>query len=217
MIPSSLLFQVQAAELRSMLRGMRRLFLFAALVSSACGGSPAAPAVAPVTVSSLIVAGNTTFTDAGQQAQLSATITLSNGTPQDQTLAAQWSSSDVAVATVSSSGLVTAARSGAATITAAFQGVTGTKVANVTISCQVNNTATVTIGNRSASASHDVIWDGIGLGTLGPGQNSNPIVAAAGVPHTLSARIANTSRLACATSTPILAQCSTPVITCSGE
>lgn len=57
--------------------------------------------------------------------QLSAEVTYEDGTTEDVTTSASWSSSDEGVATVSSGGLVTAVAAGAATITASYKGVSG--------------------------------------------------------------------------------------------
>lgn len=83
-------------------------------------------------------------------------------------------------------------------------------------SCQANNTADVSFGNRSSTTTMDIVWDGVRILTLPPGQTSPSRAVAAGVQHTLEARITNTSLLACNVSTPIPAQCSTPVYTCAG-
>ncbi len=82
--------------------------------------------------------------------------------------------------------------------------------------CQTNNTATVSFENRSAGTTHTIVWDGSTVMTLGPGGKSgSPMVVAAGVTHTLSFRIANSSNLACTTSYPTLAQCTGQTYWCS--
>lgn len=58
--------------------------------------------------------------------QLTATLAMSDGTNQDVTATATWSSSDETVATVSAGGLVTAVAEGSATITATAQGQSDT-------------------------------------------------------------------------------------------
>lgn len=80
--------------------------------------------------------------------------------------------------------------------------------------CQANNTASVRFGNRSASTTHTVFWNGLNVATLAPGQDSQPIVAAAGVAHRWEVRITNSNLLACAVAMPIAATCSTPLYTC---
>lgn len=64
--------------------------------------------------------------------QLTATLTLSDGSESDVTDSAAWESSDDAVATVSASGLVTAVAVGECTITATAQGKSGTSAITVT-------------------------------------------------------------------------------------
>lgn len=92
---------------------------------------------------------------------------------------------------------------------------TPTTPAPVIPACQSNNTASVTFGNRSAATTQDVVWDGNRTATITPGQNSTPITVAAGVAHNLQFRITNTTLAACAASSPIPVQCSTPVYTCA--
>jgi hypothetical protein len=77
----------------------------------------------PPTVSGLTIQGaNVVFSAAGQTLQLTALVLMSNGTTQNQTSAATWSSDNPAVATVSNAGLVTAVGEGAATISATYSG-----------------------------------------------------------------------------------------------
>jgi Bacterial Ig-like domain (group 2) len=187
------------------------------LLSGACGSSSPAPAPTPVTPTSLTISGNLTFTDKNQTSQLTSTLTLSNGTKQDQTLATTWSSSNIAVATVNSTGVATSVSSGTTSISATFQGMTDTKPAVITIACQLNNTASVYFGNRSTATTQDVIWDGSRVAAnLTPGQTTtNPVIAVAGLAHTLQFIVSSTGKAACSQSSPILVQCSTPLWTCS--
>jgi hypothetical protein len=87
---------------------------FGALLS-ACGGnnSPTAPSTSSITVTGTVPA-------VGQASQLTAKATQSNGTSQDVTAQATWSSSNTAVATVTSGGLLTLLQLGAADITATY-------------------------------------------------------------------------------------------------
>jgi hypothetical protein len=62
----------------------------------------------------------------GQTSQFTATQTLSNGTSQDVTTLATWSSSNPAVATVTRDGLFKLLQMGEVNITATYQGVSGT-------------------------------------------------------------------------------------------
>lgn len=197
-----------------------RLFALSMLLlaSGGCGStsSPSAPTPPAMTLTAITVAGASSFTDRGQTAQLTATANFANGINQDQTLAAAWVSSNLAAATVSTTGVVTSVGTGTATISATFQGVQGTRAINVSVLCQINNTATVTIENRSATTSQTIVWDGVNLFTLTPGQVAAAMTVAAGVPHTLAFRVANTAVNACNQSAPVLAQCSRQTIFCTG-
>lgn len=92
---------------------------------------------------------------------------------------------------------------------------TPTPVTPAVPACQANNTSNVSFGNRSASTTQDIVWDGLKLGTLAPGQSGLQLTASAGVAHRLEFRITNTTNgQACATSNPIPIQCATPIYTC---
>jgi hypothetical protein len=80
---------------------------------------------------------------AGTQTQLTALAHLADGTLQDVTAKATWSSSSGA-ASVASGGLVTARALGEATITAALDGLTGT--ARVTVTAPLTTALTLTPG-----------------------------------------------------------------------
>ena len=104
---------------------------------------------------------------------------------------------------------------GSAQITASYQGANASATANVTLLCQTTDTANVSFGNRSTSMSFDVIWDGLQLGTLAPGQTSSPpLTVAAGTAHNLIFYVAGTKNLGCVYATVLPTVCSTPVYTC---
>lgn len=67
----------------------------------------------------------TAGTAQGNQVQMTATATLSNGTTQNVTTQSTWASSNNAVATVNGAGLVNILTPGEATISATYQQVTG--------------------------------------------------------------------------------------------
>jgi hypothetical protein len=93
---------------------------------------------------------------------------------------------------------------------------TPTPVPVVTVPlCESRSTATLTIGNRSAGSTYTVSWDGSTRVTLGPGQTSPEYTEAAGVAHTLVYKYSNSSQLACTTSFPTMAACSSHTFTCS--
>ncbi len=117
----------------------------------ACGSSPTSP-----TTSSLVVTG--TVPAVGQTSQLTAKVTLSNGTTQDVTTQATWSSSDTAVATVTSGGLLKTLQLGTADITAAYQNLTGKlslslRVTSLTLSGTSSLTGLGQTGQLIATAS----------------------------------------------------------------
>jgi trimeric autotransporter adhesin len=93
---------------------------------AACGSSPTAPA----TVQSVTVSGGTPVV--GSSSQFTALANMSNGTSQDVTSLATWTTSDNTVATVSSTGVVTAVADGSASVQATYQTVTGTEVISIT-------------------------------------------------------------------------------------
>jgi len=86
---------------------------------SACSNSPTAPSTSSISVTGTIPA-------VGQTSELTAKATLSNGTTQDVTTQAMWSSSNTIVATVTSGGLLKVLQPlGCAEITATYQGMSG--------------------------------------------------------------------------------------------
>ena len=115
------------------------LALFGAGCSSNKGNptapTPVAPAppptpVAPVapaapTISIVAVTGTSSFTEAGARSQLSARVTLSDGTNEDRTSTATWQSDNPTVASVSAQGVVTGLASGDTSISATVSGVRG--------------------------------------------------------------------------------------------
>jgi hypothetical protein len=125
---------------------------------SECSSSPAAPTTP--TTSSIAITG--TVPAVGQTSQLDAKATLSNGTSQDVTTTATWSSSNTAVATITTGGLLKVLQVGGAQITATYQGASGQfsvnlQVASITVTGstsmfqgQASNiplTATATLSN----------------------------------------------------------------------
>jgi parallel beta-helix repeat protein len=114
-----------------------RTSLVVSLLSAAshgCGSTatPTAPRPA-ATVTAITISGTVALSNAGQQAQLQATASYSNGTAQSVTSVVTWQSATPTVATVSGAGLLTAVAAGTSTITASFSGTTGTTTATVTI------------------------------------------------------------------------------------
>jgi hypothetical protein len=85
---------------------------------SGCHSNPVAPSSSSITVTG-------TVPSVGQTSQLDAKATLTNGTSQDVTTLATWSSSNTAVASVTAGGLLQVLSAGSAQITATYQGVSG--------------------------------------------------------------------------------------------
>src|SRR5215472_5749404 len=113
--------------------------------TSSNGGTPASISLSPTTATLGV----------GTTQQLKATGNFSNGTSQDVTTQATWSSSDKNVVTVQTGqtnpGLVTAVAAGSATITATLQGVNGTSAITVSAVSATSisltpNAATVVVG-----------------------------------------------------------------------
>ena len=92
-------------------------------VAAAPTPTPVAP-VAP-TISSVVVTGPSSFTEAGATSQFTARATWSDGTTEDRTGSATWQTDNTTVATVSSQGLVTIRASGDTSITATVSDVRG--------------------------------------------------------------------------------------------
>ncbi|WP_193003613.1 beta strand repeat-containing protein [Aeromonas simiae] len=93
--------------------------------------APVAITVTDATVSAIQITPTTLNLAIGTQAKLTATATLSDGSVQDVSDQASWSSSDPTVASISSQGLVTAQTKGDVTISAHLQGVTQTATLSV--------------------------------------------------------------------------------------
>ena len=111
--------------MRTRRRAHSRLAYVIALM--AFGGAchePTRPSVVPRSVT-------VTAVPTGSQYQLSAVAGFSDGSTQDVTSQAIWSSSDRTVATVTSAGLVTPIANGSALITASYQNVSGSMALTV--------------------------------------------------------------------------------------
>jgi hypothetical protein len=86
-----------------------------------------------VTVNSITVTPATPSIPIGVQQRFNATAAFSDGTTQDISQDATWTSSAVSVATISASGAATRVSVGSTTITAAFSGSAGTALLTVNI------------------------------------------------------------------------------------
>ena len=112
---------------------MKRLILFPLLVllAGCSGGAYLSPSTAAV-LSSIAIDPATSSVAAGLTVAYTATGTFSDGTTQDVTSQASWSSSSTAVATVSSSGVATAVAPGTSTIKASLGSISGNSSLTVT-------------------------------------------------------------------------------------
>src|SRR5207248_1809267 len=92
----------------------------------------AAVHVGPAVVSSIAVTATPTSVPLGDHAQMAATATMSDGTTQNVTGAASWTSSDTSVATVATGGAVSTHALGSTDISATYQLVSGSATVTVT-------------------------------------------------------------------------------------
>jgi Bacterial Ig-like domain (group 2) len=97
-----------------------------AAFSAACGGSTSSPNVSAISLSpSPCVLSRTNFR------QLTAHATMPDGTKQDVTSGASWSTDNMNTATVNKSGVVVGVNLGVTKITATYEGATGTEECTV--------------------------------------------------------------------------------------
>jgi hypothetical protein len=105
---------------------------------------------------------------AGQKQQMTAIGTYSNGSTQDLTGSATWSSSSSSVASVAAGGMVTANTSGACTIAAKLGNVTGS--ANLTVNVVLLSIAVTPANPAVAPSTHQQF---IATGTYDDGSTQN--------------------------------------------
>jgi len=153
---------------------------------------------APTVTTSSILITDVSAINAGATVQLTATATLSDGSTQDVTNSAIWSSKNNSVASVNGSGLVTSSTAGAVDISATYDGQTDSTpltvnavavVTPVSISsinetvagscsfdngstCQAASTYTASIQNSNGAISY--AWTVTG-GTIVSGQDTSSI------------------------------------------
>jgi len=89
-----------------------------ALFAVGCSNS-----TSPTTVSSVTVTG--TAPAVGATSQFTATATMGDGTTQNVTSQAAWTTSNASIATVSSTGVVTGVGAGSVSVAAVYQSVSG--------------------------------------------------------------------------------------------
>ena len=117
--------------------GLSRLSVVGWVMLGCVSGCDTKHASAPTPVaSSLAVTCNaTTLGSLGQQGNCSARLTLSDSRTLDQTVSAQWTSSDPASVSVSSGGIITAVAPGNADISAVVQGLAARQSVAVRVAC----------------------------------------------------------------------------------
>lgn len=123
-------------------------FVLAAIVA-ACSKKDTPTTPSGTTLTSITITGPSTLTSSGQQGQLTATATFSDGSKQDVTTSATWQTSASSIATVSGSGVVTAVGSGSATITASYLGKSATFSVTMSLSTNSSSGFTATIDGAS--------------------------------------------------------------------
>lgn len=164
---------------------MRTLSVFATLVAlcawtgcsggastSNSGGSNGVP-----TVSSIQISPTSMSIGMGAQQQFQATAHLSDGTSQDVTSSAVWSSSDSNIASVSAAGVASASASGTVTITA--QSNSKTSNAALTVTAAASNLASIAISPASSSIPVNTTQQFTATGTYSDGSSADitPLVA----------------------------------------
>jgi uncharacterized protein YjdB len=126
--------------------------LAGSLCSFSCGSSSTTESQtsspSTLTLSSISVQAASMSVGQGATDQFSATGQYSNGTTQNVTSQVSWTSSNMAVATISSAGLATGVAAGTTTITAALNGVNGS--AQLTVA---SSTTLTSISVQAASMS----------------------------------------------------------------
>jgi hypothetical protein len=133
-----------------------------AVLSGITGGTTLTVQTPPTLVSIGVTPANPTIS-AGATQQFTATGTNSDGSTQNVTSQAAWSSSKTAVATINGSGLATAVSAGTAAISAVMSGVTGSTVLTVQAVPLAITTASLPTGTVSVAYSATLAASG---GTL---------------------------------------------------
>ena len=102
--------------------------------SSSPSGAPSTTQSAPPTIASLNVSPANPSAVAGKGQQFTATGNYSNGSQQDLTKTASWSSSNTSVSTIDASGMAATIQAGSTTISATFGSVSGSTTLTVVAS-----------------------------------------------------------------------------------
>ena len=110
--------------------------LLALPMAASCGSKQTAPTPTPTATTLAVSCDATSLSAIGQQARCQARLTLSDASTQDQTAAAQWSSSDPGKVAVTAGGQIAAAGIGSADIAAVFSGITARQTITVSAACE---------------------------------------------------------------------------------
>ncbi|MGA8764282.1 MAG: Ig-like domain-containing protein, partial [Candidatus Sulfotelmatobacter sp.] len=136
--------------------------------SGAVANSASVAVTAPLLLSISVSPGSASVA-AGNSQQFAATGTYSNGSTQNLTSTAQWTSSATAVATVSSGGLATGVAQGTTTIKAKSGTITGS--ATLTVTPAVLTSISVTPSTASIAAGNSQQFTATGTYSNGSMQN----------------------------------------------
>jgi trimeric autotransporter adhesin len=154
---------------------MKKLLLsivVATLVASiGCGGSNSTGSVNKATLQSIQVTPAVTSVVVGANQTFKATGMYSDGSTQDMTASAQWSSSSTSVATISGGGVATCNSAGITTITANAQGMSGTSTLTVTATPPSLTSIAVTPASPSVVAGQTLQFTATGSYSDGSTQN----------------------------------------------
>ena len=121
------------ARLNAALEGLMALLLASILLLlPGCGGDDSTGPSGPTVVSIAVEGPPGAVTSVGEAGPFFATASLSDGTSQDVTAEAKWTSSDPSVVTVSATGAGEAVGVGQSEICATYQGVSGCVLVTVT-------------------------------------------------------------------------------------
>jgi hypothetical protein len=121
-------------------------------VSIGCGGSNSSGGGGKVTLQSIQVTPAVTSVVVGTNQSFKATGTYSDGSTQDLTASATWTSSNTGVATIKSGGVTTCKSPGVTAITAKSHGVSGTSGLTVTAAPSTLTSIAVAPANPSVVA-----------------------------------------------------------------
>lgn len=150
-----------------------------ALSGTATGTASARPSSDVQLLQILTAEPNPFYLAPGQTAAMRASALLADGTAQDVTTAAAWSSSDASVASVSPSGVITAMAGGGASVTVEYQGhIASIRVlvaGSVAISPSAFAFPPTSVGQRSDVATFTVSIGGGGPNMLASIASSDPI------------------------------------------